>query len=89
MLIDSQLMRVKVRTGAFDVADGDQLADDDQPVNHDQPEDGDEDDAFEIEHGRDGTDENTIEDLFSLQKEDFPLVCTFGHFLQRLENSMK
>lgn len=95
MLIDSQLMRVKVRTGAFDVAaddqlaDDDRLADDDQPVDCDQPEDGDEDDAFEIEHAKDGMDENTTEDLFSLQKEDFPLVCTFGHFLKRLENSIK
>lgn len=47
------------------------------------------DDAFEIMHAMDGTDEETSEDLFSLQKEDFPLVCTFGHFLKRLENSIE
>lgn len=49
----------------------------------------DDDDAFEVTHTMDGTDEETTEDLFSLQKEDFPLVCTFGHFLKRLENSIK
>lgn len=47
------------------------------------------DDAFETTHAMDGTDEETTEDLFSLQKEDFPLVCTFGHFLKRLENSIE
>lgn len=40
-------------------------------------------------HTRDEMDEETTEDLFSLQKEDFPLVCTFGHFLKRLENTIK
>lgn len=49
----------------------------------------DDDDAFEVTHNMNGTDEETTEDLFSLQKEDFPLVCTFGHFLKRLENSIK
>lgn len=47
------------------------------------------DDCFEITRTRDGMDEETTEDLFSLQKEDFPLVCTFANFLKRLENSIK
>lgn len=40
-------------------------------------------------YARDGMDEETTEDLFSLQKQDFPLVCTFGHFLKRLENTIQ
>lgn len=52
-------------------------------------DDAEDDDGFEIAHAMDGTDEDTTEDLFSLQKEDFPLVCTFGHFLKRLENSIR
>lgn len=40
-------------------------------------------------HARDGMDEETTEDLFWLQEHDFPLVCTFGHFLKRIENTIK
>ncbi|KAI5844072.1 hypothetical protein DFP73DRAFT_76530 [Morchella snyderi] len=38
---------------------------------------------------RDGMEENTTEDFFSLRKENFPFVCTFGHFLRRLENTIR
>lgn len=79
LLIDTQLLRVKVRTGTgFDDAGG-----------FDDDVDDEDDDRFEMTHAMDGTDEDTAEDLFSLQKEDFPLVCTFGHFLKRLENSIR
>jgi hypothetical protein len=33
--------------------------------------------------------ENTTKDLLSLKDEDFPLVCTFNHFLRLLENSIR
>jgi len=31
----------------------------------------------------------TIKDLLSLKEEDFPLVCTFDHFLRLVENSVR
>lgn len=58
-------------------------------VGFDDDAEGEDGDGFERAHAMDGTDEDTTEDLFSLQKEDFPLVCTFGHFLKRLENSIR
>jgi hypothetical protein len=31
----------------------------------------------------------TIKDLLSLKEEEFPLVCTFDHFLRLVENSVR
>lgn len=33
-------------------------------------------------------DADTTEDLFFLRTENFPFVCTFDHFLRRLENTI-
>lgn len=33
--------------------------------------------------------EDTTQDLLSLEEEDFPVVCTFNHFLRLLENLVR
>lgn len=35
------------------------------------------------------SEEETTQDLFSLDQEDFPLVCTFDYFLRLLENLVR
>lgn len=35
------------------------------------------------------SEEETTKDLFSLDQEDFPLVCTFDYFLRLLENLVR
>lgn len=37
----------------------------------------------------DGLNKDTTQQLLSLQNKDFPLVCTFDHFLRLLENTVK
>lgn len=45
------------------------------------------------QHGEDGNtkkfEEDTTQDLLSLEEEDFPVVCTFNHFLRLLENLVR
>lgn len=36
----------------------------------------------------DNVDANTTEDFLSLGTANFPFVCTFDHFLRRLENTI-